>query len=343
MSTVTLQGRYYDGRTPVGSAATLVFAGTRAVLIGEQHSQEYAAPALRVSPRIGTAERFIQLPDGGQFQCPDDPALDRLPHDSQAEGLVAWLEARVAMALAGVALIVTLVAAGYFYGLPAAAERIAADIPIDTERALGTQALAWLDQHKWFEPSTVDEDLRFFIEKEFDELKAGLPRAAATRLEFREVGFAGPNAFAFPGGIVVLTDAMVDEAETLDEITAVLAHELGHVERRHALRQLLHDSAVAAVAAALTADAASLTVAVAGLPTVLAQASYSRRFETEADDFAFGLLRQRGRSPEAFATLMERLAAENDDTERQFAYVSSHPVTRERVARARAAAQAPGP
>lgn len=339
MSTVTLHGRYYDGRAPVGSAATLVFAGPRAALISAQHSQEYATGTLLVSPRIGTAERFIQFPDGGQFQCPDDRTLDRLPHESQAEGLVAWLEARAAVAIAGVVVIVALVAAGYFLGLPAAAERLVDHIPIETEQALGRQALTWLDEHQWLKPSKVDEDLRYFIEKDFDELRKGLTHESAQRLEFRDAGFFGANAFAFPGGTVVITDDMVHEAESLDEIIAVLAHELGHVERRHALRQLLHDSAVAIVATTLTADAASLTVAVAGLPTVLAQAKYSRTFESEADDFAFDLLRRRGRSPEAFATLMERLMGEDEDSERQFAFLSSHPMTRERVERARAAAK----
>jgi predicted Zn-dependent protease len=84
---------------------------------------------------------------------------------------------------------------------------------------------------------------------------------------------------------------------------------------------------------------ASLSVAVAGLPALLAQAKYSREFETEADEFAFQLLKQHGRSPEAFATLMERLAGEDDGAERSYAFLSTHPMTAERVQRARAAAR----
>ena len=95
---------------------------------------------------------------------------------------------------------------------------------------------------------------------------------------------------------------------------------------------------VAVAAAAITADAASLSVAVAGLPTLLAQAKYSRTFESEADDFAFGLLARRGISPNAFADIMERLAAGHGKQEARFTFVSSHPVTQERVQRARAAA-----
>lgn len=338
--TITLQGLYYDGREPIGVPITLIIAEREAAFIGAQIVQEYAVHQLRVSPRVGRADRFISLPDGGQFQCPDDPRLDRLPHDGQPEGLVAWLEARTGVALAGIAITVTLLLAGYFFGLPAAAERAVAHIPIETERALGEQVLTWLDVNKWFKPTKLDDELQESIRGDFDELRRGLPMEAHYRLEFRNSPFIGPNAFALPGGAIVITDGMVDKAESLDEVAAVLAHEIGHVERRHAMRHLLQDSAVAVVAATITADAASLSVAVAGLPALLARAKYSRTFETEADDYAFQLLKRHGRSPETFATFMERLVAEADeDKKRRFAFLSTHPVTAERVQRARAAAQ----
>lgn len=339
MSAATLQGQYFDGRHPVGSSATLYLVGQEAALIGAHLSENYDARQLRVSPRVGSSDRFIALPDGGQFQCADDPLLDRLPQESQSEGVAAWLEARVAVAVAGVAIVVSLLLAGYFLALPAAAERVVSYIPVETERALGDQVLAWLDNNRWFNPTRIDVEQQSHIRKDFDELRRGLPVESYCRLEFRDSPFIGPNAFALPGGAIVITDAMVKKAESMEEIAAVLAHEIGHVERRHSMRHLLQDSVVAVVAATITADAASLSVAVAGLPALLARAKYSREFETEADDFAFQLLKQRGRSPEAFATLMERLAGKDEEAERDFTFLSTHPVTAERVQRARAAAQ----
>lgn len=334
--TVTLQGTYYDGRRPVGVPATLVFADHEARLIGAMLTLRHPTRTLLVSPRVAGADRFIVLPDGGQFQCADHAVLRRLPQESRSEGLAAWLEARVSVALAGVVAIVALLLFGYFYGLPAAAERIVRHIPIETEQGLGREVLGWLDQNEWLKASTIDEDVQFFIRQEFDALRAGLPHAQHYRLEFRQ-SFVGANAFAFPGGIIVVTDDMV-RLGTVDEVTAVLAHEIGHVEHRHAMRGLLQDSLIAAAATAITADAASLSVAVAGLPALLAQSKYSRDFETQADDFAFRLLKERGRSPEAFATLMEKLNADSDEAH-DFAFLSSHPITLQRIERARAAAQ----
>ena len=81
----------------------------------------------------------------------------------------------------------------------------------------------------------------------------------------------------------------------------------------------------------------AVTLSVAGLPSVVAQAEYSRDFEAEADDFAFALLRQHEMSPEAFATVTERIQAEYEPGALDF--LSTHPVTGERIERARAAAQ----
>ncbi len=336
---ITLEGHYYDGRRPIAVPARMEFAGQEAILAANLTSGRYAVDTLKVSPRIGKTDRFIALPNGGQFQCADHTFLESLPQVSPSEGPVAWLEERWGVALAGVAIVACLLLAGYFFGLPAAAERIAARIPIETEQTLGRQALAWLDEQGWFTPTNLDKNTQKGIKDGFDRLRSELPLKNHYQLEFRAAGAIGANAFALPGGTIVITDDMVKAAETPEEVQAVLAHEIGHVELRHTLRSVLQDSVVAVVVATVTVDAASLSVAVAGLPVLVAQTKYSREFEAAADDFAFRLLKQKGHSPAAFASLMERLAKQHEQEERAFAYVSSHPVTAERVKRARAAAQ----
>lgn len=338
----TLAGKFYDGQVPVAVPATLIWSGQNVKVIGAMIALDYPVNRLRVSPRVGTADRFVALPGGAQLQCADSALLDRLPQEGKTEGVVAWLESRWQVALA--CLVITLggLAAGYFYGLPAAADRIAARVPIEYERTLGKQALTWLDANEWFRQSKVAPDVQEELRAGFARLADGLPMAAHLRLEFRDAPGIGPNAFALPGGTIVITDQMIELSESAAEVYAVLAHEIGHVERRHALRHILQDSVSAAAAATLTADASTLTLAVSGLPVLLAQARYSRQFETEADEYGFALLKQHDLSPEDFATLMERVSAKRDpQTERSMSFLSTHPVTADRIARARQAAQQP--
>ena len=338
---VTVHGHYYDGRRPIGAPVTLHVDGDGALLVGERIERRYAAPDLRVSPRVGRADRFIALPDGGQVQCPDDLLLDRLRQEVPSEGPVAWLEERQFIALACVALIAAMVVFGYVYGLPALAERVAARVPIETEQAMGDQAIAWLDQQGWFTPSQLDLPTRERVHAGFADLSRGLPLQANYRLEFRASKSLGANAMAFPGGAIVVTDDTVSMAQSQDETMAILAHEIGHQEHRHALRLMLQSSGAAMVAATVTADGASLGLAVGGFPLLLANARYSREFESDADDFAFARLSESGISPAAFADIMERIAKQGEKEPGLFRFVLTHPMTAERAARARAAATAP--
>ena len=334
----TIEGNYFDGRHPIAKPATMVFMKGEAQFSAGSISNRFKTNHLVVSPRIGSTCRFVSLPDGGQFGCEDNAILDSLPQESQSEGIVAWLEARWMVALTSVAVMALMLVIGYFFGLPAAAERIASRIPMETEVTLGVETLTFLDEKEWVEPTNLPIERQEKIRENFDLLCSDLPLEHYYRLEFRKGGIFGSNAIAFPGGIILITDEMVEVTEEMEEVMAVLAHEVGHVELRHAMRNLLQSSAIGVVVATLTSDAATLSAAITTLPVLLAQTKYSRDFETEADDFAFRLLKQKGYSPMAFAALMERLAEEEIYKYRRPEWISTHPITSDRVARARHAA-----
>jgi Zn-dependent protease with chaperone function len=339
----TLEGRYFDGIRPLALPARLDFdlrqVKLTAELVTESVSEDFTADQLNVSARIGVSERFIALPNGGQFMCADHAYLDTLPQESPSEGIVAWLEQRWMVALGCVGLVFALLLAGYVFGLPAAAKYLAARIPARTEATLGTQALSWLDDNGWLKPTDLASSRQKEIYQGFKKLHRGLPFEEHYHLYFRSSAFIGPNAFAFPGGAIVITDQMIETAATTEEVIAVLAHEIAHVELRHTLRSILQSSAIGLIAATVTADAATLSGAVAGLPVMLAQTKYSRKFEAEADDYAFKLLRQRGYSPKAFADLMERLSMKHPQSRGSMTWFSTHPATSQRVDKARAAAR----
>ncbi len=335
---ITIDGQYFDGRQPIGVPAKMVFEGNKTTLIAEAISEGYSTEHIKISPRIDTALRFIAFPNGAQFVCPDYEFFDSLPQENPSEGPVSWLEKRWGIALTCLVVIFWTLLIAYFFGLPIVADRIAVRIPIKTEQILGRDALSWLDKKEWFKPTKIDPEKQKTIADGFGGLRSNLPLENYYDLEFRSSKMFGPNALSLPGGIIVITDDMVNEAQTTEEVLAVLAHELGHAELRHTMRSVLQNSVVAAVVATMTSDAASLSVAVASLPALLAQTKYSRKFEAEADEYAFKLLKQKGYSPMAFASIMERLAEKNETEMGAFAYISSHPVTAERVKRARDAA-----
>jgi Zn-dependent protease with chaperone function len=164
----------------------------------------------------------------------------------------------------------------------------------------------------------------------FESLRAGEGIEPSPRLVFRDGGAAGANAFALPSGLVVVTDAFVALAGSEAELAAVLAHELGHVRHRHALRSLLQDAGVGVLIAGALGDFVSISSLAATLPTLLVELQYSRRFESEADLYAVALLERRGLPAAALADALERLERAHGGDALP-SYLSTHPATGRRV------------
>ena len=149
--------------------------------------------------------------------------------------------------------------------------------------------------------------------------------------EFRNSESIGANAFALPSGIVVMTDDLVKLAKSDEEIIAVLAHEIGHVRGRHALRQLLQAAGISALAVALLGDVSSISGILSGAPALL-HAKHSRDFEREADTFARQWLREHDIDETKFDAILCRMTKSAGQSETEaIDYFSSHPPTDERV------------
>ena len=103
------------------------------------------------------------------------------------------------------------------------------------------------------------------------------------------------------------------------------------------MRLVLQSSGLAVLMTALAGDAVGTTILAAALPAILLKTKYSRQFESEADDYAFAMLKRHGRSPQAFADMMRRLRLRKDAKEEPdslLRYLSTHPATEERIQRA---------
>ena len=141
------------------------------------------------------------------------------------------------------------------------------------------------------------------------------------------------NAFALPGGHVVLFRGLINEAEHPDEVAAVLAHEIGHVAARDPTRIALQTAGSAGLLGLVLGDFAGGTIALA-LANQFINASYTQDAEINADAYAHERLEAAGLPPEALATMFERLRDKYGDTEGLMSHFSSHPRLTDRIAAA---------
>jgi len=141
------------------------------------------------------------------------------------------------------------------------------------------------------------------------------------------------NAFAAPGGNVVIMRGLIENAENPDEVAGVLAHELGHAIKRHPTQALIRYAGVTTLIGMIVGDSNFIIETVAEVGGLALLLSYNRDMEREADFFAHDLLQRTNIDADGLISFFERLADETgEDDDPLSTYLSTHPSTRERIA-----------
>lgn len=318
---------YYDGRTSRRHQVTLQVVDGVAQLRGEIRRDDPVAQ-LRVSERFNRAARKVSYPDGAYLEIIDGEKFRQLLWDTgHRDTLVVRLQQNWRSALAACAALVVVIALSYVYLLPLAAQGITAMLPPSVDRQIGAGALELLDQ-RILAPTTLPAARQQAIIARFQAMTTPLPDAPAYQIVFRQSRI-GPNAFALPSGQIVLTDEIIKLLDDDDALMGVLAHELGHVHRRHLMRRLIQSSAIAATATVLMGDVSAV---LANIPTLLLDLKYSRDVEREADDYAIGMFQANGLPRNKLALVFEKLEQKDNGAKHPAPYLSSHPSNEERIA-----------
>lgn len=201
-------------------------------------------------------------------------------------------------------------------------------VSIEQEEKLGNlfKEMIW-DEYPTMKDNTADSA--------FQQIKDRLLNALDSteyRYEFTIIKDTNVNAFTIPGGNIYMFSGLLKFAETPEEVAAVLAHEIGHAEKRHVVTKMINEMSATAIIAVLSG----------GDPSVLTQMlhsvignSFSRQHEEEADEFALKLLEKANISPKSMAKFFQRLNDENLDYDESLEVLMTHPHNNKRIERAR--------
>jgi Zn-dependent protease with chaperone function len=341
--TAMIPAIYFDG---CSTQATLVLVSRDDATLHwhtADRASEWSAPLGSVEPsaRVAGLPFVLHLVDGGHLQIDHDllPS-DWFPRHHRLERIVDWLERRWMAALAGVVVVVVSLLGLFEFGLPWVADRIANHMPRALETTMGEQSLAALEGRLLL-PTRLTAERQLHLQRVFQHFVTRMPGHPPVRLRFYLAPAIGANAFALPDGTIVFTDALADAVPDDQAFIAVIAHELGHQAGHHMMREVLRSSGVFIVAGMLMGDVTSLGGITAGIPIFLIDSHYSRRFEQDADDFAFHALAAQGIDPVAFVHAMQALEKAHPELQgaKELRYVSSHPLDGERIARAKEASR----
>lgn len=283
-----------------------------------------------ISARVGRVPRRITFADTSMFETGDNDAVDSWLKRHGKTGFVHELERFHPRLLAFVVAVFLLAGLVYRYALPALVEVAVLVTPPAVTQWMASGTLLSLDQ-AIFSETELPEARQTEIRDAFNQVAALSSRGVAGySLNFRQGGAIGPNAFALPDGTLVITDELVElTGGDMDMIIGVLAHEIGHVEEEHSLRQLYRAAGMAGLIMLIAGDVGAAGEDILTNGAALMSLSHSRDAENEADRISVELMAKAGRDPRAigrfFARLEEKLGLDGDSS-----FLSTHPGTAER-------------
>lgn len=291
----------------------------------------------------------IEFPDGALF-IPADSNF-RWPGMDNKHRLAEWLESHWLTVMSSVVIVPLFLCAMVNHVLPSASHAAVQFIPDSVAESMGEQTLYILD-NTHFDPSELSAQQQAAVKQQWQIIitKLELPKDKYT-LHFRQFSM-GANAMALPDGSIIVTDDIVTLMEQdPNALTAVLLHEIGHVEHKHSLKLVAQTTATTMLFAMMFGDIEGAGELILGAGTALLQSAFSRDMEREADEFSHKNLPKFDISPAAFADAMTLLVKShsnsddplNDDDEKQvqnslnhwLQYLSTHPDTQERIDSAR--------
>ncbi|PCH58907.1 MAG: hypothetical protein COC19_08130 [SAR86 cluster bacterium] len=343
---VTIEGLYFSPGSSRAVAAKLTRRGTVAVIMtldGHVLNEHQLTQGQLSQPLAKLPYRF-NFANGAGFETSQHAAVvaefaDLIP---AKQSWLHGLERQWRWALLSLVLVPSLAYVFLSYALPVFAKPLAAQVPKTLLTRLDQQIIEIIDEGL-LQPSQASE----LNDKRLAAAWAKIPDNKDFNLIQRDGGIIGANAFALPGGTIVVTDQLLEVLEHPNEITAVLLHEAAHVRSHHGMRNTIQSLGVAITIAAIVGDVSFLANSIlVTAPVILQQTAYSRDFEREADQFAFQQLSKLKIPHSCLGAGLSHLltaasSGSQNDTEQDvnagevsdswLQYVSTHPAIDERI------------
>jgi predicted Zn-dependent protease len=329
------RGYYFDGRTAARRPAAVQISGsglTFKLEDGSTHFWPYESMRQSQGFYSGEPVRFEKGGESAEALLVTDsdflntlhrivPGVHRRFHRPERRPMRRSLTGMAALGvLAAGALL-------YFWGIPAAAKVVAARVPVSWEEALGHNVV---EQFAPAEMRCSDPDMTRLVAEMTSRLAAAAP--SPYRFHVTLLRVPALNAFAAPGGYVVVFQGLIEATRRPEELAGVLAHEFEHIVQKHTTRMLLQKTTTGLMISALTGDLSGAVAFGASAAHTLGTLRYNRAMETEADVEGIKMLSAAGYDPTAMIDFFETLKKKTADLPQPAAYFSSHPSTDERIA-----------
>jgi beta-barrel assembly-enhancing protease len=338
------KGNYLDGQSAARHDATIRLMPSGLEITTDRGTFWWPYPEIAQTQGFYAGEE-VRLERGGAFPevllVPDPAFLGQLHR--VAPGLAtrfhnpARRHMRARMTVLAAFAVVGITTGLYLWGIPAVASVVSSVVPVSWEERLGEAVAQHLapPAKKCTDPT---------LARAVDEIMASLTRTLPdSPYTFRVAVVDNPtiNAFAAPGGYIVIFRGLLERTRTAEELAGVLSHEMQHILKRHATRMLVQNASTAFLLAAITGETGDAMAFGLEGARLLGALRYSRHHEEEADAEGVGMLVLAGIDPEGLIAFFETLREDRRQVAGVLSYLSTHPSIGDRIERLKALAAGP--
>lgn len=329
---MTFQGKYYNGKSSAGYAATVTVSNTSVYISFSDglttetiewapekiHANDFAENDKVILKYGHYPFQYLEVNDA-RFVIEIKQAFPEAKFHKTTLNFI-FSTGFMGLLILAVAFIGLLVVS-YFVILPAAAEQIAVRVPLEWEKQLGDAAYGQMVSEETKEPENT---------KRMNEFFRLLNYKTGYQVEITVVKDNVVNAFALPGGKIIVYEGILRKMDNYIELTALLSHEFSHVELKHSTKNIFRSLSSYLLLSVVFGDASGITAVVIQNADQLKQLGYSRALEEEADRNGLKLMKERKLDPQGMIGLFEALKKEEGGGEMP-QFLSTHPLTTERI------------
>lgn len=273
----------------------------------------------------GERTLYLKAPDLIRAFRQAAPDHLRLPFEQAAQH-VRRMRHRRRVIWSAVGGTVVAVALGLWFGADLLVELAVDRIPVEWERKLGESAYQDVLSHQ----DVMKEGPAVAAVKEMTQRLTEQISDNPYQFEVTVVKSDVVNAFALPGGYVVVFTGLIKKAESGEEVAGVLGHELNHVLQRHGLERVVKNLGLLTVVSIVLGDQQGLVGLMRQVGVELLTLKFGRAQETEADLTGLQLLHKAKIDPRGMITFFQRLAEKDEG---RVELLSTHPMSAGRAER----------
>jgi beta-barrel assembly-enhancing protease len=325
---LSYKARYYNGRLSKPFLVDISIDAKGIDIAYTDEHQQYQSTRWNGSQIVESdfSSSLVVLRYGAQFpyeqlEVTDHDFIAAYREHFKKQGIHNWLHFS-SIGMVGVLAIgfVVSIALGYFFVLPIAADHIANNIPKDYEIEMGAKIYTNI-----LSESTVDTSKTAAINHFFTQLKTD----NSYPVHITVLKDSVVNAYALPGGGIIVYDAILNTMHTPEELAALLSHEYSHITLKHTTRNIIRSIAGYLFISVIFSDANSIANLIIDNANNLRNLSYSRELEHEADQNGLFILKENHLTSKGMITLFESLQKNNQVEVDEI--ISTHPDLENRI------------